>query len=281
MNSSTGNTARPTVQVGDLTLGGGKLFILAGPCVLERRDLAFEIAERVAKIASDRDVGFVFKASFDKANRSSINSARGVGIEQGLQWLGDIRRELKLPVVTDVHLPEQCSQAAEVADLLQIPAFLCRQTDLIAAAAATGRAVNVKKGQFLAPWDMGNVAEKITACGNPNVLLTERGTSFGYGRLVVDMGGFRNLRETGHPVIFDATHATQQPGGLGKSSGGDRTLAPVLARAAVATGDIDGLFFEVHPDPDSSPSDGPNIVPLSEFAGIVDGLLAIRAASGR
>ena len=269
---------RPTVRVGQQTLGGGKLFILAGPCVLERRELAFEIAERVGKIASDRDIPFVFKASFDKANRSSIKSKRGVGIEQGLQWLGDIRSELKLPVVTDVHLPEQCAQAAEAADILQIPAFLCRQTDLIAAAAETGRAVNVKKGQFLAPWDMQHVARKATDAGCENLLLTERGTSFGYGRLIVDMNGLAHLSETGHPVVFDATHSVQEPGALGETTGGDRTKVPALARAAVATGNVDGLFFEVHPDPDTSPSDGPNMVQLEDFEEVLDGVLRVHAA---
>jgi len=270
-----------SVDIRGRVLGPDRLFFLAGPCVLENRDLTFEIAGTLKELFAERDISFVFKASFDKANRSSLGGGRGAGMEQGLEWLAAVREELDIPVVTDVHLPEQCATVAAAVDVLQIPAFLCRQTDLLVAAAETGKIVNVKKGQFLAPWDMGNVAEKITACGNPNVLLTERGTSFGYGRLVVDMGGFRHLRATGHPVIFDATHATQQPGGLGKSSGGDRTLAAPLARAAVATGDVDGLFFEVHPDPDSSPSDGPNIVPLSEFAGIVDGLLAVRAATGR
>jgi 2-dehydro-3-deoxyphosphooctonate aldolase (KDO 8-P synthase) len=270
-----------SVQVRGRTLGPDKLFFFAGPCVLENRDLAFEIAGALKELFAARDLPFVFKASFDKANRSSLGGGRGVGMEAGLEWLAGIREELDIPVVTDVHLPEQCATVAEAVDVLQIPAFLCRQTDLLVAAAETGRAVNVKKGQFLAPWDMGNVGEKITETGNANVLLTERGTSFGYGRLVVDMGGFRHLRATGHPVIFDATHATQQPGGLGKSSGGDRTLAAPLARAAVATGDVDGLFFEVHPNPDSSPSDGPNIVHLKDFADIVDGLLAVRAATGR
>ncbi len=274
-------TTRPKIRVGDQVLGGRQLFLLAGPCVLERRDLAFEIAERVAKIASDRDMPFVFKASFDKANRSSIRSDRGVGIEQGLEWLGELRSKLKLPVVTDVHLPDQCARAAEVADVLQIPAFLCRQTDLIAAAAATGRAVNIKKGQFLAPWDMKHVARKATEAGCENLMLTERGTSFGYGRLIVDMNGLGYLAQLGHPVVFDATHSVQEPGALGETTGGDRTKVPALARAAVATGNVDGLFFEVHPDPDSSPSDGPNMVLLDDFEEVLDGVLRVHAAVTR
>jgi 2-dehydro-3-deoxyphosphooctonate aldolase (KDO 8-P synthase) len=246
--------------------------------VLETRELTFEIAGRLKDIFAQRDLAFVFKASFDKANRSSLTGARGPGLEQGLGWLADVRSELSIPVMSDVHLPEQCAQVAEVVDVLQIPAFLCRQTDLLVAAAATGRAINIKKGQFLAPWDMKNVARKVTESGNARVMLTERGTTFGYGRLVVDMTGFRHLREAGHPVVFDATHSVQEPGGLGERSGGDRTRVPPLARAAVATGDVDGLFFEVHPDPDSSPSDGPNMIRLTDFAGLVDELMAIHAA---
>lgn len=269
---------RPTCRVADRTLGGGELFLLAGPCVLERRELAFEIAERLAELTSERGVPLVFKASFDKANRSSIHSGRGVGMERGLDWLAAIRDELKLPVVTDVHLPEQCARVAEAADVLQIPAFLCRQTDLIVAACETGRAVNVKKGQFLAPWDMRNVAQKCDDAGNPNVMLTERGTSFGYGRLVVDMTGFEHLSACGKPVVFDATHSVQEPGALGTKTGGDRTKVPGLARAAVATGQVDGLFFEVHPDPDSSPSDGANMVRLDDFPAILDGVLRVHAS---
>ncbi|MFT5286182.1 MAG: 2-dehydro-3-deoxyphosphooctonate aldolase (KDO 8-P synthase) [Planctomycetota bacterium] len=268
-------TTRPTVDVRGLHLGGGKPFILAGPCVVESRDLAFEIASRLRDIAKARDLAFVFKASFDKANRSSINGARGIGQQQGLEILAAIREELDVRVVTDVHLPEQCAAAAEAVDMLQIPAFLCRQTDLLVAACETGCAVNVKKGQFLAPWDMTNVVEKCRAAGSDKVLVTERGSSFGYGRLVVDMNSFAHLAKTGAPVIFDATHSVQEPGGRGDRSGGDRTLVPALARAAVATGNVDGLFFEVHPDPDSSPSDGPNMLRMDQFEEILDGVLAV------
>ncbi len=270
---------RPTpkpVTAGDATLGGERLFLLAGPCVLESLDLTLEIAETVREVAAARDVPAVFKASFDKANRSSLDSGRGPGMEQGLEWLGQVRSRLGMPVVTDVHTPDQCAAVGEVADVLQIPAFLCRQTDLLVAAARTGRAVNIKKGQFLAPWDMGNAVQKCRESGNDNVLVTERGTSFGYGRLVVDMSGLVDLAAVGQPVVFDATHSVQQPGALGASTGGDRARVPLLARAAVATGQVDGLFFEVHPDPDSSPSDGPNILQLEDLAPLLDSLLEIR-----
>jgi 2-dehydro-3-deoxyphosphooctonate aldolase (KDO 8-P synthase) len=258
-------------------LGGERLFLIAGPCVLERRELALDIAREVADLAAERDVPYVFKASFDKANRSSGGSGRGPGISEGLDWLAAVREEVGVPVLTDVHLPEQCALAAEVADVLQIPAFLCRQTDLLLAAAETGRIVNVKKGQFLAPWDMQHAVNKIVAAGNANVIVTERGTSFGYGRLVVDMAGLADLRATGCPVVFDATHAVQEPGAGGRTSG-DRRKAPVLARAAVATGCVDGLFFEVHPDPDSSPSDGPNMIRLDAFEEVLDGVLRVAEA---
>jgi 2-dehydro-3-deoxyphosphooctonate aldolase (KDO 8-P synthase) len=270
--------ARPHVDVRGRRLGGGKPFLIAGPCVVESRDLAFEIAERVRDLALARDLPYVFKASFDKANRSSIHAERGVGQEHGLEVLAAVREELELPVLTDVHLPEQCEAAAKAVDVLQIPAFLCRQTDLIVAACRTGCAVNVKKGQFLAPWDMANVVEKCRAAGGDRVLVTERGSSFGYGRLVVDMTGFEALAATGCPVVFDATHSVQEPGGRGDRSGGDRRRVPALARAAAATGQVDGLFFEVHPDPDSSPSDGPNMVRLGEFEEILDGVLRVFAA---
>ena len=270
--------ARPTARLGERTLGGGALFVLAGPCVLETRELALSIAARLAEIAAERELVLVFKASFDKANRTSVSSGRGPGLEQGLEILAEVRERTGLPVVTDVHLPQQCAVAAQVVDLLQIPAFLCRQTDLLVAAAETGRTVNVKKGQFLAPWDMKHVAAKCEAAGNPNVLLTERGSSFGYGRLVVDMSGFEELSATGHPVVFDATHSVQRPGGLDGRTGGDRRLVPALARAAVATGNVDGLFFEVHPEPDSSPSDGPNMVRLEDFGAVLDSCLAVHRA---
>jgi 2-dehydro-3-deoxyphosphooctonate aldolase (KDO 8-P synthase) len=277
----TTNT-RPTVEVNGKRLGGGDLFLIAGPCVLETRDLTMMIAERLATIAHEKQLPLIFKASFDKANRSSLKSVRGPGMDPGLEWLGDVRTKFGLPVLTDVHLPEQCAIAAEVVDVLQIPAFLCRQTDLLVAAAETGRTINIKKGQFLAPWDLANATKKCEQSGNKNLIVTERGVSFGYGRLVVDMTGFAELTKTGHPVVFDATHSVQEPGGLGDKSGGDRRKVPALARAAVATGDVDGLFFEVHPDPDRSPSDGPNMVKLDEFPSVIDTVLAVhRAVRGR
>lgn len=266
------------VQIAGRSFGDERLFVLAGPCVLESEALTLEIATEVREVCAARDVPAVFKASFDKANRSSLGAGRGPGMARGLEWLARVRDELDLPVVTDVHLPDQCAPVAEVADVLQIPAFLCRQTDLLVAAARTGKAVNIKKGQFLAPWDMGNAVRKCEESGNADVLVTERGTSFGYGRLVVDMGGLPDLAATGKPVVFDATHSVQRPGALGTSTGGDRALVPVLARAAVATGWVDGLFFEVHPDPDSSPSDGPNILHLSDLGPLLDELLGLRRA---
>jgi len=271
-------SARPSVKVGDRRFGGGELFLIAGPCLLESRELALSVAERLAAIAAERGVPLIFKSSFDKANRSSIRSARGPGLE-GLDWLGEVRDRFRIPVLTDVHLPDQCAPVAEVVDVLQIPAFLCRQTDLLVAAAETGRAVNVKKGQFLAPWDMKHAVQKCEEAGNRDVMVTERGSSFGYGRLVVDMTSFEVLAQTNRPVVFDATHSVQEPGGLGERTGGDRRKVPALARAAVATGQVDGLFFEVHPDPDHAPSDGPNMVVLDEFPAILDGVLAIHRAA--
>jgi len=270
---------RPIARVGDRTLGGGTLFVVAGPCVLESLDLAVSIAEDLHEICASMDVPLVFKASFDKANRTSATAGRGPGFEQGLEWLHEVSERVGVQVLTDVHHPEQCSAAAEVVDVLQIPAFLCRQTDLLVAAAQTGRTINVKKGQFLAPWDAKHVVEKVTGAGNPNVLVTERGSCFGYGRLVVDMAGFRELSDIGCPVIFDATHSVQRPGGADGKTGGDRTLAPVLARAAAATGLVDGFFFETHPDPDSSPSDAANMIRLEEFAGVLGGVLRSHAAA--
>jgi 2-dehydro-3-deoxyphosphooctonate aldolase (KDO 8-P synthase) len=264
---------RPTINVGDRALGGGTMFALAGPCVLESLELAISIADEVKDICAAQEIPLIFKASFDKANRTSAGAGRGPGFERGLEWLNEVRERVGVDVVTDVHLPEHCAQAAEVVDILQIPAFLCRQTDLLVAAAETGCAVNVKKGQFLPPWDAKHVVGKVTAAGNPNVLVTERGSSFGYGRLVVDMAGFRDLAETGCPVVFDATHSVQRPGGADGKTGGDRTLAPMLARSAAATGLVDGFFFETHPDPDSSPSDGPNMIRLEDFAGVLGGVL--------
>ncbi|HVS19256.1 MAG TPA: 3-deoxy-8-phosphooctulonate synthase [Planctomycetota bacterium] len=272
------HAARPTVRVGSTELGGGRLFLIAGPCMLESRELALETAARLAEIAGERNVPLIFKSSFDKANRTSGGAPRGPGMETGLELLAEVKARTGLPVLTDVHLPEQCASAAEVVDVLQIPAFLCRQTDLLLAACDTGRVVNVKKGQFLAPWDMANVAKKCEDAGVRGLILTERGTSFGYGRLIVDMNSFAHLAATGHPVVFDATHSVQEPGGLGGRSGGDRRLVPALARAAVATGDVDGLFFEVHPDPDQALSDGPNMVRLDDFPAILDGVLAVGRA---
>lgn len=268
---------RPTIDISGKTFGGGPLFLIAGPCVLETRDLTLSIAERLSSIAAERKVPLIFKASFDKANRSSARTARGPGLA-AIEWLGEVRDRFGVPVLTDVHQPDQCASAAEVVDVLQIPAFLCRQTDLLLAAAGTGRAMNVKKGQFLAPWDMNNVVAKCEEAGNRNVMVTERGSSFGFGRLVVDMTGFEHLARTNRPVVFDATHSVQEPGALGDRSGGDRKKVPGLARAAVATGFVDGLFFEVHPDPDRSPSDGPNMVRLDEFSSVLDGVLAVHRA---
>jgi len=269
---------RPTVEIAGRRFGGGQLFLIAGPCVLESRALTQEISGRLAEICKARGVPWIFKASFDKANRSSASATRGPGFD-AMEWLGEVRKSLNVPTITDVHLPEQCAPAAEFVDVLQIPAFLCRQTDLLLAAAATRRALHVKKGQFLAPWDMKNVVDKIVKAGNPNVMVCERGVTFGYGRLVVDMTGFEHLSATGKPVVFDATHSVQEPGALGDRTGGDRRKVPALARAAVATGHVDGLFFEVHPDPDSSPSDGPNMVKLEDFEGVLDGVLAVHAAA--
>ena len=278
MTTDRAPRAPRTVEVAGRTLGGGRLFTIAGPCVLETRELTLAIAGRLRDLAAERDLPLVFKASFDKANRTSLGSGRGPGMEQGLAWLAEARELTGLPVLTDVHLPEQCRRVAEVVDVLQIPAFLCRQTDLLLAAAETGKAINVKKGQFLAPWDMIHVTRKCEAAGNPNLLVTERGTSFGYGRLVVDMSAFEVLAETGHPVVFDATHSVQEPGTGAGRTGGDRRRVPALARAAVATGSVDGLFFEVHPDPDRSPSDGPNMVRLEDFGAVLDGVLAVHRA---
>ncbi|TQI72471.1 2-dehydro-3-deoxyphosphooctonate aldolase (KDO 8-P synthase) [Bosea sp. AK1] len=247
------------------------LALIAGPCQMESRDHALECALALKEIAEELKIGLVFKASFDKANRTSVKGARGMGMKAGLPVYAEIRERTGLPVVTDVHEADQCAPVAEVVDILQIPAFLCRQTDLLVAAAKTGRVVNVKKGQFLAPWDMVNVAAKVTESGNPNVMLTERGVSFGYNTLVSDMRALPTMAEIGAPVIFDATHSVQQPGGKGASTGGQREFVPVLSRAAVAVG-VAGLFIETHPDPDKAPSDGPNMVPLSEFKALIEEL---------
>jgi 2-dehydro-3-deoxyphosphooctonate aldolase (KDO 8-P synthase) len=267
--------AAPIVAVGNVKFGNElPLAVIAGPCALESRAHAFEMASALKEIAERLGIGLVFKTSFDKANRSSANSGRGIGLGHAQQIFADIRSELGLPVLTDVHENDQCVPAAEVVDVLQIPAFLSRQTDLLVAAARTGKVVNVKKGQFSAPWDMVNAVEKITSAGNPNVLLTERGASFGYNTLVSDMRALPIMaRTTGAPVIFDATHSVQQPGGRGATSGGEREFVPVLARAAVAVG-VAGVFIETHQDPDNAPSDGPNMVPLKEFEGLLRRLMA-------
>jgi 2-dehydro-3-deoxyphosphooctonate aldolase (KDO 8-P synthase) len=263
------------VTVGPVRFGNAlPLAIIAGPCQMESRDHALEMAAALKEITAGLGLGLVFKASFDKANRTSGTSYRGPGLEGGLRVFERVKAETGLPVTTDVHETHQAAPIAEVVDLLQIPAFLCRQTDLLVAAAKTGRAVNVKKGQFLAPWDMRNVAAKVTSAGNPNVMVTERGASFGYNTLVSDMRSLPIMAETtGAPVIFDATHSVQQPGGKGESSGGERRFVPVLARAAVAVG-IAGLFIETHEDPDNAPSDGPNMVPLSRMAELLAELKA-------
>lgn len=263
------------VQIGSYQCGAGHpLLLIAGPCVIESESLTLEIARRLQAIASTRPVSLVFKASFDKANRTSISSFRGIGIEEGLRVLDKVKRETGLPVTTDLHESTQAVAVAQVCDLLQIPAFLCRQTDLLVAAAATGRAVNVKKGQFVSPSDMKHVVAKLESAGASGVLLCERGTFFGYGRLVNDFRSLPTMRSFGVPVIFDATHSVQEPGGLGATTGGNRAMVEPLARAAVAVG-VDGLFFETHPDPDRSPSDGPNMIPLDQFPAVLDRLLQL------
>lgn len=267
----------PRVAVGPLTVANdAPLVVFAGPCQMESRAHALDMAGALKEIAGRLGLGLVYKSSFDKANRTSLSGRRGIGLEAAIEVFAEIREKLGLPIVTDVHEQEQCARVAPVADVLQIPAFLCRQTDLLVAAARTGRVVKVKKGQFLAPWDMKNVVAKIVGSGNPNVLLTERGASFGYNTLVVDMRALPQMAETGAPVVFDATHAVQQPGGLGGSSGGDRRFVPVLARAAVAVG-VAGLFIETHEAPDSAPSDGPNMLPLKDFEPLMRELLALDA----
>lgn len=272
------NDAQPapnrSVQIGKVTVANdARLAVFAGPCAMESRAHALEMASALKEIASRLGIGLIFKSSFDKANRTSLSSARGVGLDQALPVFAEIRESLGLPVVTDVHTAEQCAIAGEVVDVLQIPAFLCRQTDLLVAAAKTGRVVKVKKGQFLAPWDMKNVVAKVLGAGNPNILLTERGVSFGYNTLVSDMRALPLMAETGCPVVFDATHSVQQPGGQGTSSGGERRFVPVLARAAVSVG-VAAVFIETHDNPDRAPSDGPNMVPLKDFEGLMRELMA-------
>jgi 2-dehydro-3-deoxyphosphooctonate aldolase (KDO 8-P synthase) len=249
------------------------LVVIAGPCQLESRDHALMIADHMARACAHAGAGYVFKASYDKANRTSLSGKRGLGMDKGLEVLAAVKSEIGCPVLTDIHAPEQCAPVAEVCDILQIPAFLSRQTDLLVAAGETGAVVNVKKGQFLAPWDMPNVLGKVEATGNRNILLTERGTSFGYNTLVTDMRGLPEMARSGYPVIMDATHSVQQPGGRGGSSGGQREFAPVMARAAVSLG-IAGVFIETHEAPDSAPSDGPNMIPLDQMATLVRSLMA-------
>ena len=262
------------VTIGPVTVGADlPLAVIAGPCQLEGLDHALTIAERMAEVCARHGVGFIFKASYDKANRTSVTAQRGVGMAAGLEMLAEVRARTGAPVLTDVHLPEHCAPAAQAVDVLQIPAFLCRQTDLLLAAGETGAAINVKKGQFLAPWDMANVAAKIASTGNARILLCERGASFGYNTLVSDMRSLPIMARTGWPVVFDATHSVQQPGGLGASSGGQREFAPALARAAVAVG-VAAVFIETHEAPDRAPSDGPNMIPLDEMDALIGRLAA-------
>ena len=270
--------AMQTSKIGPYECGIGQpLLLIAGPCVLQELDLALEIAAQIKEIANQLPVQFVFKASFDKANRTHIRSYRGPGLRPGLEMLQRVREECGIPVTTDIHEPEQAQRVAKVCELLQVPAFLARQTDLLVAAARTGAAVNVKKGQFMAPGDMVHVIGKLKESGAQNVMLCERGTFFGYGRLVNDMRGLVEMRQLGVPIVFDATHSVQEPGGLGSRTGGNREFVPYLARAAAAVG-IDGLFLETHPFPDDSPSDGPNMVPLSELTELLEQVIAVRQA---
>ena len=270
------------VRAGSVTIGNDLPFVLiSGPCQIENRDHAFFVAERLLTMTTRRGIGFIYKSSFDKANRTSLEGARGAGMEEGLRILDEVRSRLGCPVLTDVHLPDQCQAVAGVVDVLQIPAFLCRQTDLLVAAAKTGRVVNVKKGQFLAPWDMAHAVNKITASGNPHVIVTERGTSFGYNTLVSDLRALPQLAEGGTPVVFDATHSVQQPGGRGGASGGQREYVPLLAQAAVAVG-VAAVFMESHEEPDRAPSDGATMMALDDMPALLDRLLAIDAlAKGR
>ena len=265
------------VSVRDVVIGNDlPLAIIAGPCAIESRDHALQMGDALAGIAQRLGIGLIYKSSFDKANRTSADSARGIGLDEGLAILADVRAETGLPVLTDVHLPDQCAPVADVVDVLQIPAFLCRQTDLIVAAAETGRALNIKKGQFLAPWDMTHVVAKARAAGNQDVMICERGTSFGYNTLVSDMRALPQLAADGAPVVFDATHSVQQPGGQGTVSGGQREFVPVLARAAGAVG-VAAVFMETHQDPDTAPSDGPNMIPLTALEPLIASLMAFDA----
>jgi len=267
-------TANSAVKIGNVTFSNSApLALIAGPCQMESREHAFDMAGRLVEITNKLDMGLVYKSSFDKANRTSLSAQRGIGLDKALEVFADLKKEFGFPVLTDIHTEEQCATVAEVVDVLQIPAFLCRQTDLLVAAAKTGRAVNVKKGQFLAPWDMKNVLAKITENGNPNVLATERGASFGYNTLVSDMRSLPIMAGFGSPVIFDATHSVQQPGGQGGSSGGQREFVETLASAAVAVG-LAGVFIETHEDPDNAPSDGPNMVQIDKMPALLEKLMA-------
>lgn len=263
------------VRAGSVMIGNDLPFVLiSGPCQIENRDHAFFVAERLLTMTTRRGIGLIYKSSFDKANRTSLDGARGAGMDEGLRILDEVRTRLGCPVLTDVHLPDQCQAVAGAVDVLQIPAFLCRQTDLLVAAAKTGRTINVKKGQFLAPWDMTHAVNKITASGNPHVIVTERGTSFGYNTLVSDMRALPQLAEGGTPVVFDATHSVQQPGGMGSTSGGQREYVPLLAQAAVAVG-VAAVFMESHEEPDRAPSDGATMMALDDMPALLDRLLAI------
>ncbi len=269
------NRPNPTIQIGEAVFGNDlPLALIVGPCQLESRDHAFDMAGRLKAMMSEAGVGFVYKTSFDKANRTSLSAKRGMGLEPALEIFADLRADLGVTVLTDVHQPEQCSLVADAVDVLQIPAFLSRQTDLLVAAARTGKTINVKKGQFLAPWEMTNVVAKIVDSGNSNILLTERGASFGYNTLVSDLRALPIMAETGAPVIFDATHSVQSPGGQGTSSGGDRRFVPLLARAAVAAG-VAGVFIETHQDPDNAPSDGPAMIQIDDVPALIEDLIAI------
>ena len=266
-------TAQNTVQVGQLSIANDRpLTIIAGPCQMESRGHALDMSGALAEIGAELGIGIIYKTSYDKANRTSTASPRGLGLEKAAAVFEEVRKTTGLPTLTDVHTAEDCARVAEAVDVLQIPAFLCRQTDLLVAAAETGRAINVKKGQFLAPWDMANVVKKIEDAGNLNVMVCERGASFGYNTLVSDMRALPILANTGCPVVFDATHSVQQPGGQGTTSGGQREFAPVLARAAVAVG-VAAVFMETHQDPDNAPSDGPNMIPISEIKGVIEMLM--------
>ncbi|MBX4868113.1 3-deoxy-8-phosphooctulonate synthase [Rhizobium bangladeshense] len=277
MSSDTNSEVKIGEGDGQVTFSNtGRLSLIAGPCQMESRDHAFMVAGTLKELCGKLGIGLVYKSSFDKANRTSLSAERGIGLEKGMEVFADLKKEFGFPVLTDVHTAEQCAEVAKIVDVLQIPAFLCRQTDLLIAAARTGRAVNVKKGQFLAPWDMKNVLKKLNASGNPNVLLCERGASFGYNTLVSDMRSLPIMAAMGAPVVFDATHSVAQPGGQGDSSGGQREFVETLARAAVATG-IAGVFLETHQDPDKAPSDGPNMVYLRDMPRLLEKLLAFDA----